>query len=46
MTFVIVLKNGQTIQATHTDTDDTDVAVFRAKKAGWQAVSAKALRND
>lgn len=43
MTFVIVLKNGQTIKAVHTDTTDSDVAVFRAKKAGWHAVSAKAV---
>jgi hypothetical protein len=37
--FSIVLSNGFTIKF-ETDTDDKDVAVFRAKRQGWKAVAA------
>lgn len=45
MTFVITLNTGLTIQF-RTDTEDSDVAVYRAKKMGWRAVAARPLRGD
>ena len=41
--FVVTLKNGLTLKVT---APDADVALYRAQRMGWDAVSARPVRGD